>query len=280
MIFYFRVLLLIALLQPLSAFGANLEPYYIQKIDGIEQTITIKDVDNKFYLVAHDSLCASWWKYVGQRIYINAKGRFLDGVGDEIFLGVGTRGCRVREVSSVKSGAGYYVISSANICPDHGFISPTDPNTCECNTGYKFDAERHLCVPFKTNDQICREKFGVYAIWDGTINSAKALNCKCKEGFVWNQGETACLQDTTVHAEAVPANTQVAPSGTQEVNGEATQTNDSATKESSVERITARTPWYKTFFGLIAILVVLMLIVSRVVKYYKDNKHKKQNKEH
>ncbi|MFM7088901.1 MAG: hypothetical protein ACKOW9_05230 [Candidatus Paceibacterota bacterium] len=268
MIFYFRIFLLLFLLQPLHVFGANLEPYYIQKIDEVEKTITIKDVDNKFYLVVYGPECASWWKYVGQRIYINASGRFLDGVGDDIFLGVGTRGCRVREVSSVKSGAGYYVISSGNICPERGFVSPADPNTCECNTGYKFDADRHLCVPFKTNDQICREKFGVYAVWDGTVNSAKALNCKCKEGFIWNQDETGCLRDAAAPVQAVSGDTE--EGGSQEVNGQATQINSSSAEETSIQHNTQRTPWYKTFFGLVAILVAITFIVHRLIKYYKN----------
>ncbi|HEY4478051.1 MAG TPA: hypothetical protein VJB09_02140 [Candidatus Paceibacterota bacterium] len=281
---YIKLFLLILLLLPFSATAYELQPYYIQKINETENTITVKDRYGKFYVLTYGPECSGWWTYTGQRIYINARGVFLDGLDDEIFLNdLGIRACSVRKVSYVKGGPGYYVIRSSSICPDRGYISPADSNTCECTSGYKFDIDRHLCVSAKTNDQICRENFGLYSIWDGTFNAQKALNCTCKEGFIWNQNKTACL----VNKVATSGVGAVANTGTLATNetpgatpGDNTGSVENAQTETTVTDNTAnnapkntqRAPWYKTFWGLVIIVVVVMLIVYNLVKYYR-NRH-------
>lgn len=275
---FVKLFLFILVLLPFYTIAAELQPYYIQKIDSSENKITVKDGYGRFYLLTHGPECNGWWKYVGQRVYINARGQFLNGEGDDIFLGVGSRACPIWKVSTVKGGAGYYSIQTSSICPDHGYISPVDPNTCECTTGYKYDPERHICATFKTNDQICREKFGIYSIWDGTLNAQKALNCGCKQGFMWNQNKTACIRDVaSVNTGPVAKGDTAATNETQDATpvdsvGTVENAQTETTVTNNTQNNTQRSPWYKTFWGLLIILVAIMLIVYSFVKSYK-NRH-------
>ncbi len=266
--------LFVLALLPFYVLADELQTYYIQKINEPDSKITVKDVSGRFYVLTYGPECSGWWRYVGQRIYINARAQFLDSVDDYIYLGVGSsRGCRVVKVSSVTGGEGYYSIYTKSICPDRGYISPTDSNMCECTSGYKYDIDRNLCVPFKSNDQICREKFGIYSIWDGTLDAKKALSCKCKVGFTWNQNQTACVKDPNFSTVVEPvANTGTPTSETQGAtlgDNTANTQNTENTINNDTQNNTQRGPWYKTFWGLVIILVVVMLVVSSLVKYFK-----------
>ncbi|MBP6866292.1 MAG: hypothetical protein KBC12_01985 [Candidatus Pacebacteria bacterium] len=277
---YIKLFLLILVLLPFSATAYELQPYYVQKIDEIESKITVKDRYGKFYVLTYGPECSGWWTYTGQRIYINARGPFLDGVEDEIFLNdLGIRACPVRKVSYVKGGPGYYVIHQSSICPDHGFISPVDANMCECTSGYKFDIDRHICVPFKTNDQICKERFGLYSVWDGTFDQKHALNCICKTGFIWNQSKTACVRDkVATNSVGAVAKTDIqttnetpgAALGDSAESAENVQTETETILTNNTQNNTQRAPWYKTFLGMVIILVVVMLVVYNLVKAYKN----------
>lgn len=43
----------------------------------------------------------------------------------------------------------------------------------------------------KTNDQLCKDNYGVNSIWSGKSNDKGPL-CGCVQGFVWNSNATAC----------------------------------------------------------------------------------------
>jgi hypothetical protein len=152
---------------------------------------------------------------------------------------------------------------------------------CECSSGYKYDIDRNICAPFKSNDQICREKFGPYSVWDGTLDPKKALNCICKEGFIWNQTKTACVRNPNVtvsNAGGAVAKTEtlttnetsetVAGDNTAVDSAENAQTK--ATTTNNTSNNAQRVPWYKTFWGLVIILVVVMLVIYNLVKAYKN----------
>lgn len=64
------------------------------------------------------------------------------------------------------------------------------------------------CKNYKTNDQICSDKFGSNSKWDGTKNSAGGVNCGCKTGYIWNEQITDCII-----APVVPIQNKIKQSG-------------------------------------------------------------------
>jgi hypothetical protein len=116
-------------------------------------------------------------------------------------------------VSSCKCNYGYVVSGSScvyqgtsysntsaysapqNTCPINSHTSVTDSTKCQCNVGYQPNTTNDGCVPAptKTNDQRCKDEFGVNSNWDGTGTVEKGLGCGCKTGYVWNTQRTSCV---------------------------------------------------------------------------------------
>jgi hypothetical protein len=66
---------------------------------------------------------------------------------------------------------------------------------CSCQSGYGWNSSMSACVveSKETNDQLCFNKFGQGANWDGTKNSAGGLNCGCKGGYVSSGNGQVCV---------------------------------------------------------------------------------------
>ncbi len=47
-------------------------------------------------------------------------------------------------------------------------------------------------VPVKSNDQICKDEYGLNSIWNGTLNNKGGLVCDCNKGYQWNMFKTQC----------------------------------------------------------------------------------------
>lgn len=76
--------------------------------------------------------------------------------------------------------------------------STWDGKYCSCNSGYIWNDQKTGCivapiVPVKTNDQVCSSKFGENSNWDGTMDGNGLVNCRCKQGLIWNSDRTACI---------------------------------------------------------------------------------------
>jgi len=69
---------------------------------------------------------------------------------------------------------------------------------CGCQTGYSWNITKTTCVitinsTLTANNQACVNAYGLNSIWDGTKTATGLLNCGCKTGYQWNQGQTQCV---------------------------------------------------------------------------------------
>lgn len=79
-------------------------------------------------------------------------------------------------------------------CPLNSHTSPTDSNSCLCDTGYQVNSTKTACVLYATdtNTLACTNAYGANSIWDGTKTSDGKISCTCKVGARWNKTRTGC----------------------------------------------------------------------------------------
>ncbi len=73
---------------------------------------------------------------------------------------------------------------------------------CSCVTGYQWNSEKTACVvapvaPVKTNDQICKDYYGVNSAWTNTLGTSGEAICDCKTGYQWDSNRMSCIFNTT-----------------------------------------------------------------------------------
>jgi len=105
------------------------------------------------------------------------------------------------------STAKYKIFSPSTInsggCSANSHISSTDSSKCLCNTGYQTNLAKNGCVviPAKTNEQICKDSYGLNSSWDGTKSIDGKINCNCAVGYAWNVKKTGCVLPPAVPAK-------------------------------------------------------------------------------
>ncbi|MCX6722677.1 MAG: hypothetical protein NT094_01240 [Candidatus Staskawiczbacteria bacterium] len=198
-----------------SSNEVNIKRYYVDKVLDSDDKIIVTDKNSVQYLVEYGLGCGlSMWRYEGKTVDIDIGGSFLDGIGDRMYLFDSGRDCKIwdgEEIGSNTSSysnfsntSGYTPPVSKNTCPLNSHTSTTDITKCTCDIGYQSNPTKDACIlaPVKTNDQLCRDSFGVNAGWDGTTVSSGSPNCICQSGYVWNTGRTSC--DFDIRAILLP----------------------------------------------------------------------------
>jgi hypothetical protein len=72
---------------------------------------------------------------------------------------------------------------------------------CGCVDGYEWNSDKKSCVlPPKTNDQICRERNGIYGTYDSSDNT-----CGCASGYYYGAVSKQCVSLITSRNESCSA---------------------------------------------------------------------------
>jgi len=75
---------------------------------------------------------------------------------------------------------------------------------CGCQTGYQWNDNSNpkSCVvapiiPVKTDDQTCKDYYGLNSAWTNTLGASGEAICDCQTGYQWNSNRTSCILNTT-----------------------------------------------------------------------------------
>lgn len=75
----------------------------------------------------------------------------------------------------------------------YGNLSIAYGNSCSCVAGYEWGADMKSCVPQKSKDQRCKERYGAYSAYTRDTNSAGDFDCGCVSGYGVAQGGSTCV---------------------------------------------------------------------------------------
>lgn len=211
----------------LSSEELNLKQYYVSEVFDSDDKIIVQDKYDNVYIVEYGIGCLSMWRYEDKWIYIDIGGSFLDGISDRIYLFDSQDDCKVWDVSDNSSGYGsnidYELLTEllknyGNSCPNNSSLGAD--SKCYCNDGYKVNDSKDGCVKilcpsnsYLSNNQCvcntgyimrnntcithtedCKSEYSnnVY----GTKNDKGSSDCYCNSGYTWNDGKTACVEDS------------------------------------------------------------------------------------
>lgn len=66
---------------------------------------------------------------------------------------------------------------------------------CSCKSGFQFKNGNYgecVIAPVKSNNEICKDKYGLNSTWGGTLNDKGGLVCDCNKGYQWSIFNTRC----------------------------------------------------------------------------------------
>ncbi len=88
---------------------------------------------------------------------------------------------------------------------------PKLPGTAHliCGDGYQLNSTQTECiqVPVKSNDQICKENYGVNSVWSGNLNTQGGPICDCASGYQWNAN--VCVPIVKAKEISIPAKKKI-----------------------------------------------------------------------
>ena len=68
----------------------------------------------------------------------------------------------------------------------------TPPSTDQVRSTL-FEEDAPIIPKAKTNNQICKDKYGSYSYSTGVKNADGGLVCNCQDGYTWNSTQTLCV---------------------------------------------------------------------------------------
>ncbi len=81
-----------------------------------------------------------------------------------------------------------------------GRLNTDNKLTNDCASGYEWNSSRDRCVvisPKRSQDQICKDRYGENSIWDRTIYTKSKnwarVTCDCVSDYKWNKEKTMCV---------------------------------------------------------------------------------------